>query len=66
MDRLSVEERSLQMSLVRSKDTKPELTVRKLTHSMGYHYRLHGVGLPRKPDLVFARRKKVVFVHGCF
>jgi len=66
MDRITSAERSAQMSLVKSKDTGPELVVRKLAHSMGYRYRLHGVGLPGKPDLVFSKRKKVVFVHGCF
>lgn len=66
MDRLSVEERSLRMSLVRSKDTKPELAVRKLAHSMGYRYRLHSADLPGKPDLVFRSRKRAIFVHGCF
>jgi DNA mismatch endonuclease (patch repair protein) len=64
MDRLSVAGRSRQMSLVKSKNTGPELAVRKLVFSMGYRYRLHGVGLPGKPDLVFVRRKKVVFVYG--
>lgn len=54
------------MGLVKSKDTKPEMRVRRLTHAMGYRYRLHGGGLPGKPDLVFKRRKKVIFVHGCF
>lgn len=54
------------MSLVRSKNTKPELAVRKLVFSMGYRYRLHSVGLPGKPDLVFRVRKKAIFVHGCF
>lgn len=66
MDRISVADRSQQMSLVRSKNTKPELAVRKLVFSMGYHYRIHDVGLPGKPDLVFRARKKVIFVHGCF
>lgn len=66
MDRITSAERSAQMSLVKSKNTGPELVVRKLAHSLGYQYRLHGAGLPGKPDLVFAKRKKVVFVHGCF
>lgn len=66
MDRITSAERSAQMSLVKSKDTGPELVVRKLAHSLGYRYRLHGAGLPGKPDLVFSKRKKVVFVHGCF
>lgn len=54
------------MSLVKSKNTGPELAVRKLVFSMGYRYRIHGAGLPGKPDLVFSRRKKAIFVHGCF
>ena len=54
------------MRAIKSKDTKPEMVVRKLVHSMGYRYRLHQLDLPGKPDLVFARRAKVIFVHGCF
>jgi DNA mismatch endonuclease (patch repair protein) len=54
------------MSRVHSKDTQPELFVRALVHSMGYRYRLHQKKLAGCPDLVFARRKKVIFVHGCF
>jgi DNA mismatch endonuclease (patch repair protein) len=75
MDTLSPEERSRVMSRVRAKDTKPEMSVRRLVHAMGYRYRLHGgagsskkgkLKLPGRPDLVFAGRKKVIFVHGCF
>ncbi|HBI46414.1 MAG TPA: very short patch repair endonuclease, partial [Planctomycetales bacterium] len=66
MDSLSPEERSERMSRVRNKDTKPELVVRRLVHSLGYRYRLHSGRLPGRPDIVFAGRKKVVFVHGCF
>jgi len=54
------------MRQVRSEDTKPEMRVRRLTHRMGYRYRLHRKDLPGKPDLVFPGRKKVIFVHGCF
>ena len=54
------------MQAVKSKDTKPEWTVRHLLYAAGYRYRLHGKALPGKPDLVFAGRRKVVFVHGCF
>lgn len=54
------------MSLIRGKNTKPELAVRRLVHSMGYRYRLHRADLPGRPDLVFPGRKKVIFVHGCF
>ncbi|WP_342585806.1 very short patch repair endonuclease [Xaviernesmea rhizosphaerae] len=60
------EHRSWTMSQVKSKDTTPEIVVRRLLHSMGYRYRLHGAQLPGKPDLVFSGRKKVLFVHGCF
>ena len=54
------------MRRIRSKDTIPELKVRRLAHSMGYRYRLHYTGLPGKPDLVFQKKRKVIFVHGCF
>lgn len=54
------------MQAVKSKDTKPEWTVRRLLHGAGYRYRLHGKDLPGKPDLIFPARWKVVFVHGCF
>jgi DNA mismatch endonuclease (patch repair protein) len=54
------------MAKIRSGHTEPELTVRRLLHRLGYRYRLHGKGLPGKPDLVFSRRRKVIFVHGCF
>lgn len=54
------------MRRIRNKDTGPELLVRRLIFKMGYRYRLHGRNLPGKPDLVFSRRKKVIFVHGCF
>lgn len=66
MDKISSERRSANMRAIRSVDTKPEIVVRQLVHSMGYRYRLHRKGLPGKPDLVFAARHKVVFVHGCF
>jgi len=54
------------MSRIRCKDTVPEMVVRRLTHQMGYRFRLHSSKLPGKPDLVFSRRHKVIFVHGCF
>lgn len=66
MDTLSVPQRSERMARVRSKDTKPELVVRRMVHRLGFRYRLHGKGLPGKPDMVFASRMKVIFVHGCF
>jgi DNA mismatch endonuclease (patch repair protein) len=58
--------RSYNMSQIKGKDTKPEILVRKFLFSRGLRYRLHDKRLPGKPDLVFPRYKKVVFVHGCF
>lgn len=59
-------ERSRIMRAVKSRDTTPEMIVRRLVHSMGYRYRLHRKDLPGKPDLTFQPRRKVIFVHGCF
>lgn len=64
-DTLSPQERSERMSRVRNKDTKPEMRVRRLVHSLRYRYRLHYGKLPGRPDLVFPGRGKVIFVHGC-
>ncbi|MET3366877.1 very short patch repair endonuclease [Arthrobacter sp. M2012083] len=69
-DLLTREQRSRNMSKIRGKNTKPELLVRRLLHAKGYRYRLHGkagtASLPGRPDLVFAGRRKVIFVNGCF
>ena len=65
-DRLSPEERSAHMRRIRKTDTKPEITVRKLAHSLGYRFRLHRRGLPGTPDLVFPRLRKIILAHGCF
>lgn len=54
------------MGRIRAKDTRPELRVRSLLHRNGYRFRLHAPDLPGCPDIVFRRRRKVVFVHGCF
>ena len=54
------------MRAVKSRDTKPEMIVRRLVHGLGYRYRLHRPELPGKPDLTFPSRRKVVFMHGCF
>jgi DNA mismatch endonuclease, patch repair protein len=59
-------DRSANMRAIRSKDMLPELAVRRLVYKAGYRYRLHQSDLPGKPDLVFGRRRKVIFVHGCF
>lgn len=66
VDTVPVEVRSRIMARVKSKDTKPEMTVRRLLHGLGYRYRLHREDLPGKPDLTFSSRRKAVFVHGCF
>lgn len=65
-DRISEERRSYNMSRIKSSNTSVELAIRRLIHGMGYRYRLHGKGLPGKPDIVFRPRRKVIFVHGCF
>lgn len=65
-DRLSRSERSNLMAKVRSKDTTPELAVRKIAHRLGYRFRLHRADLPGKPDIVFPKYRLAVFVHGCF
>ena len=65
-DTLSVRERSKRMALIGGKDSVPEKKLRKLIHGMGFRYRLHVTSLPGKPDLVFASKKAVIFMHGCF
>ena len=65
-DSLSPSARSERMSLIRSKDTVPELIVRKAVWAAGFRYRIHGQGLPGKPDLIFSGLSTVVFVHGCY
>jgi DNA mismatch endonuclease (patch repair protein) len=58
--------RSENMSRIRSKHTRPEMTVRRLVYQLGFRYRLHGKEIPGKPDLVFRSRRSIIFVHGCF
>ena len=65
-DFLSSKERSERMARIKGSNTRPEMSLRKVLHRLGMRYRLHGSGLPGKPDLVFPRYKAVVFVHGCF
>lgn len=66
VDSLTREQRHRVMSHIRSKDTKPEMLVRRLLFAEGYRYRLHAADLPGTPDLVFRRRRVAVFVNGCF
>lgn len=60
------EARSHNMRAIRSKDTKPELLIRKALHARGYRYRLGGSGLPGRPDIVLPKYKAVIFINGCF
>lgn len=66
VDTISAQHRSAVMARIRSKDTSPELMVRRIAYAMGFRYRLHVATLPGKPDLVFRRLRKIVQVHGCF
>jgi DNA mismatch endonuclease (patch repair protein) len=66
MDKLTAERRSWNMSRVRSRNTKPERTVRSLLHRMGYRFRLHRRDLPGSPDIVLPKHRTAIFVHGCF
>lgn len=65
-DKLSKERRSENMRRITSKDTAPELLIRRLLHRAGFRYRLHSRNLPGKPDLAFPKLRKAIFVHGCF
>jgi DNA mismatch endonuclease, patch repair protein len=65
-DTLTTSQRSALMSRVRGMDTTPELILRSAIHRAGFRYGLHRKDLPGRPDLVFASRRKVIFVHGCF
>ena len=58
--------RSYNMSQIRSKNTKPEMIVRRFLHKNGYRYRLHVKDLSGKPDIVLHKFKTVIFVNGCF
>ncbi|RAU21674.1 very short patch repair endonuclease [Paramagnetospirillum kuznetsovii] len=66
VDHVPVEKRSEIMRAVKPKDTTPELLVRRMAHRLGLRFRLHVKKLPGCPDIVFSRKKTVIFVHGCF
>ena len=66
MDMFSDKKRSKIMQNIKSKNTKPELVIRKLLHSKGYRYKIHDKKLPGKPDIVMPKLKVVVNVHGCY
>lgn len=66
MDNRTKKQRSYCMKQIRSKNTTPEMTVRRYLHANGFRYALHSKNLPGKPDLTFTKYGTVVFVHGCF
>lgn len=66
MDVVDATVRSRMMAQIRSKNTAPEMTVRKFLHARGFRYRLHANNLPGSPDLVLPKHRAAVFVHGCF
>lgn len=66
VDRVTTAQRSNLMGRIKSKNTRPEVIVRKTVYSIGFRYRLNVKDLPGKPDLVFRPLKKAIFVHGCF
>lgn len=66
MDVLTPEQRRNCMQSIKGRDTRPELAVRSICHKLGYRFRISQKGLPGTPDLVFARLKICMFVHGCF
>lgn len=65
-DNLTKAQRRRTMARVRSRDTTPEMTVRRLLHAMGYRFRLHRHDLPGTPDIALVSRRVLIFVHGCF
>lgn len=66
MDIVDQRTRSRMMAGIKGKDTKPEMVVRRYLHACGYRFRLHRKDLPGKPDIVLAKLKTCIFVHGCF
>lgn len=65
-DRLTPEQRRLNMSRIKGRDTKPEFIVRRALHSMGFRYRLYARDLPGRPDVTLPKWRCIVQVHGCF
>ena len=66
MDHLTVKKRSWNMSLIKAKNSKPEVFVRSIIHRLGFRFRLHKNDLPGKPDIVLRKYRIVIFIHGCF
>ena len=66
MDRYPPSKRSDVMKLIGSKNSLPEVDVRRIVHHLGYRFRIHDARLPGRPDIVLPRHRKIIFVHGCF
>jgi DNA mismatch endonuclease (patch repair protein) len=66
MDKITPEQRSLNMARVKSRNTALEIQIRSLVHKLGYRFRLHRKDLPGTPDLIFPKRRSAVFINGCF
>jgi DNA mismatch endonuclease (patch repair protein) len=66
MDTLTPEARSAHMRLIKSRDTSPELSLRKLVRSLGYRYRKNHRAMAGSPDISLVKRKRAIFLHGCF
>ena len=66
MDKLTPEQRHRNMAAIRSKNTKPEMLVRRFLFSRGFRYRLNYRRLPGRPDIVLRKYRTVIFVNGCF
>ena len=66
MDTISKAARSALMARIRSKDTKPERTVRSILHRLGFRFRLHRNDLPGRPDIVLSKHRKIILIQGCF
>lgn len=66
VDQLTPVQRSENMRRIKSKDTKPEMLIRKALHKRGYRFRLHVKSLPGKPDIVLPKYKTIIEVRGCF
>lgn len=66
VDVLTPEQRRLNMSRVKGRNTRPEMLLRRGLHARGFRFRLHSKELPGRPDLVFPKHRACVFVHGCF
>ena len=66
MDKMTAEQRHRCMAAIRSRDTRPEMVVRRYLHACGFRYRLNHPGLPGHPDIVLRKYRTVIFVNGCF